>query len=359
MMAMFDKCSRQRGKGLDMAKMISWVAGLLFVVLAILASPGLGSAGETLDAVRMRGEVRCGVSTGLAGFSQANGSGEWSGLDVDFCRALAAAVVGDSSRVTFVPVTNQERFAVLQAGKVDLLSRNTTWTLTRDATLDLVFAGVLFYDGQGFMVPRDIEVESTRNLNGARVCVLAGTTTELNLADYFRAHRMVFRPQVFKSHEEAKRAFFSGRCLAYTTDRSALAAILTTDAPNPDDYVILPEVISKEPLGPVVRRDDLEWFTIVKWLVHALIAAEEKGVTRVNVTSMTASEDPVIQRLVGMTGEMGIKLGLNNYWAVQAIEAVGNYGEIYRRNIVPIGLSRSGMNRLWTKGGLMYAMPLR
>ena len=342
-----------------MGKMTRYACVSMFVALTVAVAAGLGHAGETLDAVRTRDQVRCGVSTGLAGFAIADSAGNWTGLDVDFCRALAAAVLGDGSKVTFVPLTNTARFAALQAGEVDLLSRNTTWTLTRDAALGLVFAGVTFYDGQGFMVPRDIGVQSASELNGAEVCVLAGTTTELNLTDYFRANNMTLKPVVFESLEDAKIAFFSGRCQAYTTDRSGLAAIISTDAPNPDDYVILPETISKEPLGPVVRRDDLDWFTIVKWLVYALIEAEEKGVTHANVTSMTASRDPVVQRLLGVSGDMGKKLGLSDSWAVQAIQAVGNYGEIYRRNVTRIGLARNGSNRLWTHGGLMYAMPLR
>ena len=332
---------------------------LMLTLFAAAMLAGIVHAGETLDAVRARDNVRCGVSTGLAGFAIADNTGHWTGLDVDYCRALAAAVLGDGAKVTFVPLSNQQRFTALQAGEVDLLSRNTTWTLTRDASLGLMFAGVTFYDGQGFMVPRDIGVHSASELAGAEVCVLAGTTTELNLADYFRANNMPFRPIVFESLEEAKMAFFNGRCQAYTTDRSGLAAIISSDAPNPDDYLILPETISKEPLGPVVRRGDDAWFTIVKWLVYALIEAEEKGVTRGNVTSMMGSQDPVVQRLLGVSGDMGTKLGLSNSWAVQALQAVGNYGEIYNRNVVPIGLQRTGSNRLWTHGGLMYAMPLR
>ena len=331
----------------------------LFIAFTIAVLSGIGHAGENLDAVMARDEVRCGVSTGLAGFAIADSAGNWTGLDADFCRALAAAVLGDAAKVTFVPLSAQQRFTALQSGEVDLLSRNTTWTLTRDASLGLVFAGVTFYDGQGFMVPRDIGVESASELDGAEVCVLAGTTTELNLADYFRANNMNFKPVVFESLEEAKTAFFNGRCQVYTTDRSGLAAIISTDAPNPDDYVILPETISKEPLGPVVRRGDDAWFTIVKWLVYALIEAEEKGVTQANVASMMNSDDPVVKRLLGTSGDMGTKLGLDNAWAVQAIQAVGNYGEIYDRNVVPIGLQRTGSNRLWTQGGLMYAMPLR
>ena len=331
----------------------------LFVAFTVAALTGSAHAGKTLDAVLARGDVRCGVSTGVAGFAVADSAGNWTGLDADFCRALAAAVLGDGANVTFVPLSAQQRFTALQSGEVDLLSRNTTWTLTRDASLGLIFAGVTFYDGQGFVVPRDIGVHSATELDGAEVCVQTGTTTELNLADYFRANNMEFKPVVFESLEESISAFFHGRCQVYTTDRSGLAAILAVDAPNPDDYVILPETISKEPLGPVVRRGDDDWFTIVKWLVYALIEAEEKGVTQANVASMMDSQDPVVKRLLGVSGDMGTKLGLGNAWAVQAIRAVGNYGEIYRRNVLPIGLARTGSNRLWTHGGLMYAMPLR
>ena len=331
----------------------------LFIALIVAALTGSAHAGKTLDAVLARGDVRCGVSTGVAGFAIADSAGNWTGLDADFCRALAAAVLGDGASVTFVPLSAQQRFTALQSGEVDLLSRNTTWTLTRDASLGLIFAGVTFYDGQGFVVPRDIGVHSATELDGAEVCVQTGTTTELNLADYFRANNMEFKPVVFESLEESISAFFHGRCQVYTTDRSGLAAILAVDAPNPDDYVILPETISKEPLGPVVRRGDDDWFTIVKWLVYALIEAEEKGVTQANVASMMDSQDPVVKRLLGTSGDMGTKLGLGNAWAVQAIRSVGNYGEIYRRNVLPIGLARTGSNRLWTHGGLMYAMPLR
>ena len=330
---------------------------LIALTLALLA--GSAHAGKTLDAVMARGDVRCGVSTGVAGFAIADSTGNWTGLDVDFCRGLAAAVLGDAAKVTFVPLSAQQRFTALQSGEVDLLSRNTTWTLTRDASLGLTFAGVTFYDGQGFVVPVDIGVQSATELDGAEVCVQTGTTTELNLADYFRANGMSFKPVVFESLEESITAFFNGRCQVYTTDRSGLAAILAVDAPDPDDYVILPETISKEPLGPVVRRGDDDWFSIVKWLVYALIEAEEKGVTQGNLASMMDSQDPVVKRLLGVSGDMGTKLSLDNAWAVQAIEAVGNYGEIYDRNIVPIGLARTGANRLWTQGGLLYAMPLR
>ncbi|MDH3598732.1 MAG: amino acid ABC transporter substrate-binding protein [Candidatus Tectomicrobia bacterium] len=334
-------------------KHVAWL-GLLAIAFADAAQ-----AGATLDAVKSRGTLKCGVSTGLAGFSIADSKGQWQGLDADGCKALAAAVLGDASKVQFVPLSAQQRFTALQSGEVDVLIRNTTWTLTRDASLGFHFAGVLFYDGQGFMVPKDLGVKSAKELDGAEVCVQTGTTTELNLADYFRANGMKFKPVVFESLEESKTAFFNGRCQVYTTDRSGLASLRSADAPSPDDYVILPEIISKEPLGPVVRRGDDEWFAIVKWLVYALLEAEEKGVTSGNVDQMKESQDPVIQRLLGTSGDMGTKLSLDNDWVVRVLKAVGNYGEMYARNVVPIGLPREGANQLWTKGGLMYAMPLR
>lgn len=327
--------------------------------LLALTLAGTAQAGATLDAVKARNSLKCGVSTGLAGFSIADSQGQWQGLDADGCKALAAAVLGDASKVQFVPLSAQQRFTALQSGEVDVLIRNTTWTLTRDASLGFHFAGVLFYDGQGFMVPKDLGVKSAKELDGAEVCVQTGTTTELNLADYFRANGMKFKPVVFESLEESKTAFFNGRCQVYTTDRSGLASLRSADAPNPDDYVILPDIISKEPLGPVVRRGDDEWFAIVKWMVYALIEAEEKGVTSGNVDQMKESQDPVIQRLLGTSGDMGAMLSLDNDWVVRMLKAVGNYGEMYARNVVPIGLSREGANQLWTKGGLMYAMPLR
>jgi general L-amino acid transport system substrate-binding protein len=333
------------------------VTALLGLTAGVLI--GTAQAGKTLDAIKSKGTLKCGVSTGLAGFSLANSQGQYTGLDADFCKALAAAVLGDASKVAFVPLSAQQRFTALQSGEIDLLSRNTTWTLTRDASLGLVFAGVTFYDGQGFMVPKNLAVKSAKELDGAEVCVQTGTTTELNLADYFRANSMSFKPVVFESLEESKTAFFNGRCQVYTTDRSGLASIRTADAPNPDDYVILPETISKEPLGPVVRRGDDEWFTIVKWMVYGLIDAEEKGITSQNVDEMKSSKDPDVQRLLGVSGDIGAQLGLDNDWAVRAIKAVGNYGELYARNVLPIGLPREGANALWTQGGLMYAIPLR
>ena len=333
------------------------IAALL--ALAAVALLGTAHAGKDLDAIKANGAIKCGVSTGLAGFSIADSRGNYTGLDAEFCKALAAAVLGDASKVTFAPLSAQQRFTALQSGEIDLLSRNTTWTLTRDASLGLVFAGVMFYDGQGFMVPKDLGVKSAKELDGAEVCVQTGTTTELNLADYFRANGMGFKPVVFENLEESKTAFFNGRCQVYTTDRSGLASIRSADAPNPDNYVILPETISKEPLGPVVRRGDDEWFTIVKWMLYALIEAEEKGVTSQNVDEMKSSQDPAVQRLLGVSGAMGKMIGLDNDWAVRAIKAVGNYGELYARNVLPIGLPREGPNALWTQGGMMYAMPLR
>lgn len=339
------------------------ISGLLSggAVLAIAALAAPAFAGQTLDAVRERGEIRCGVSTGLAGFSLPDAQGNWTGLDVDYCRALAAAIFGDANAVEFVPLTAQQRFTALQSGEVDILSRNTTWTLTRDASLGLVFAGVTFYDGQGFMVPADLGVQSALELDGAEVCVQPGTTTELNLADYFRANNMEFTGVVIESFEQSLETFFSGRCQVYTTDKSGLAAIIANDAPDPDAYVILPETISKEPLGPVVRRGDDEFFAISKWVVYGLIEAEEVGVNSGNVDEMMGSDNPTVQRLLGVSDAMGDLLGLPADWGVQMISQVGNYGEIFDRNVgpdTPLRLER-GVNDLWTRGGLMYAMPVR
>ncbi len=323
---------------------------------------GAAFAGADLDAIVERGELICGVSTGLAGFSLTDSEGTWTGLDVDYCKAVAAAILGDAGAVNYVPLSAQQRFTALQSGEVDLLSRNTTWTLTRDTSLGLNFAGVTFYDGQGFMVPADLGVTSAMELDGASVCVQTGTTTELNLADFFRANGMSYDAVVFESLEESKTAFFNGRCNIYTTDASGLASIRSVDAPNPADYVILPELASKEPLGPAVRHGDDQFLDIVKWVVYATIEAEEKGITMDNVADMAASsEDPTVQRLLGQTPGMGEALGLSEDWAVNVISAVGNYGEIFERNVgpdTPLNLPR-GLNALWTDGGLMYAMPAR
>lgn len=318
-------------------------------------------ASETLDAINARGSLICGVNTGLAGFSNAGSDGEWTGLDVDYCRALAASILGDSQAVQFVPATAQQRFTILQSGEVDILSRNTTWTLTRDTSLGLNFVGVSYYDGQGFMVPKALEVTSATDLDGATVCVQSGTTTELNLSDFFRANGISFQPVVIESIDEVNAAYFAGRCDVYTTDASGLASIRSTVAPNPADHVILPEIVSKEPLGPVVRHGDDQFFDIAKWVLFALIEAEEKGITSENVDSMMDSTDPTISRLLGTTPGMGEALGLSEDWAYRAIKQVGNYGEIFDRNVgpeTPLGLER-GLNALWTEGGLMYAPPAR
>ena len=319
------------------------------------------AAAATLDTVKQRGTLICGVTTGLAGFSIADQQGRYTGLDVDTCRAIAAAVLGDASKAKFVPATAQQRFTLLQSGEIDVLTRNTTWTLLRDTDLGLMFAPVNYYDGQGFMVAKKLGVKSAKELDGASICVQPGTTTELNLADYFRANHMNFKPVVIEQLDEVENAFFSGRCDAYTTDRSGLAGTRSGRAQNPDDYIILPEVISKEPLAPAVRHGDDDWFAIVKWTIFALIAAEEKGITSKNVEEMKKSDDPEIKRMLGVTAGGGKALHLDEGWVVNIVKQVGNYGEIFDRNVgkdSPLKLER-GLNALWDKGGLMYAMPFR
>lgn len=318
-------------------------------------------AGADLDAIMARGNLICGVNTSLAGFSIPDSQGEWTGLDVDVCRAVAATLFDDPNAVSFVPLSAQQRFTALQSGEVDILSRNTTWTLTRDASLGITFTGVTYYDGQGFMVPAALGVSSASELDGATVCVQSGTTTELNLADWFRGQGMSFEPVVIESFDESKTAFFNGRCDVYTTDASGMASIRAIDAPNPEDYVILPELISKEPLGPAVRQGDPQFFNIVKWVVFALIEAEEYGITSENLEEMKGSDNPNVQRILGTAPGMGELLGLPDDWAARAIGAVGNYGEIFDRNVgpdTPLGLER-GLNALWTNGGIMYAPPIR
>ena len=327
---------------------------------ALTAMPA--HAGKTLDAIKARGQVVCGVNTGLAGFSAADSQGNWTGLDVDVCRAVAAAVLGDGTKVKFVPLNAQQRFTALQSGEIDVLSRNTTWTLTRDASLGLHFTGVTYYDGQGFMVPVKSKIKSAKQLKGATVCVQSGTTTEKNLTDYSRANNLGIKPVVFEKVEAATGAYCSGRCQAYTTDASGLASVRNKEAKNPADHVILPELISKEPLGPSVRRGDDEWFAIVKWVVYGLIEAEEYGITQGNVDKMLAeSQDPVVLRVLGKSEDTGKLLGLDRNWMVNALKTVGNYGEIFERNVgpkTPLNLPR-GTNNLWNKGGLMYAPPVR
>jgi general L-amino acid transport system substrate-binding protein len=336
------------------------LAAFLLSALAVFCAPA--QAGKTLDAIKARGQVVCGVNTGLAGFAQADSSGNWSGLDVDFCRAIAASTLGDANKVKWVPLNAQQRFTALQSGEVDILSRNTTWTLTRDASLGMSFTGVTYYDGQGFMVPSKSKVRSAKQLKGATVCVQSGTTTEKNLTDFSRANNLAIKPVVFDKFEATNAAYFAGRCQAYTTDVSGLASIRNKEAKVPADHVILPELISKEPLGPAVRRGDDEWFAIVRWVVFGLIEAEEAGLTQANVEAMQKeSKDPVINRLLGSTEDSGKLLGLDKDWLLRAVKATGNYGEIFERNVgpkSPLGLPR-GANNLWSKGGVVYAPPVR
>jgi len=318
-------------------------------------------AGKTLDAVKARGQVVCGVNTSGPGFSSADSQGKWSGLDVDFCRAVAAAVLKDADKVKYVPLNSQQRFSSLQAGEIDVLSRNSTWTLTRDASLGVVFTGINYFDGQGFMVPKKLKIDNLSKLNGATVCVQAGTTSEKNVADYFGAHGMKYKSVVFDTAEAITSAFFAGRCQVYTTDMSDLAGA-RTKAPKPDDYLILPQVISKEPLGASVRRGDDEWFEIVRWTQFALLEAEENGLTQANVDQQkSTNKDPGVQRILGVNEDMGKLLGLDAEWAYRIVKQVGNYGESFERNLgskSPLNLPR-GANNLWTKGGLMYAPPIR
>jgi general L-amino acid transport system substrate-binding protein len=331
--------------------------------LAIAASAAAlpAHAGKTLDGVKARGQLICGVNTSGPGFSNADSQGRWTGLDVDFCRAVAAAALGDAGKVKFVPLNSQQRFTSLQSGEIDVLSRNSTWTLTRDASLGVVFTGINYFDGQGFMVPKKLKIDSAKKMNGATVCVQAGTTSEKNVADYFAANAMKYKPVVFDTAEAITSAFFAGRCQVYTTDMSDLAGA-RTKAPKADDYVILPQVISKEPLGPSVRRGDDEWFQIVRWTLFAMLEAEEDGLTQANVDEQkTANKDPGVQRFLGVSEDTGKLLGLDAAWAYRIVKQVGNYGESFERNLgpkTPVGLPR-GVNNLWTKGGLMYAPPIR
>ena len=331
---------------------------------ATLALAGLPAhAGKTIDAIKSRGQLTCGVNTGLAGFSQADSAGNWSGLDADFCKALAAVILNDATKVKWVPLNSQQRLPALQSGEIDVLSRNTTFTLTRDASLGLHITSPLYYDGQGFMVPAKSGIKDVRQLKGQTICVLSGSTTEKNLADFSRANNLAFKPVVFESLDALIGAYFGGRCVGYTTDASGLASVRNKEAKSPKDHVILPTLISKEPLGPMVRRGDDEWFAIVKWVIYGTMEAEEYGVTQANVDQMKAtSTDPVIQRLLGGGNEdTGKLLGLDKDWMTRVIKAVGNYGESFERNVgpnTPLNLPR-GINNLWNKGGLMYALPVR
>ena len=330
-------------------------------VLAALTFAHGAAAGPVLDAVKARGALACGTGTGTAGYMLADSMGKWKGLSVDVCRAVAAAIFGDADKVKYQPLTSQQRFTAIQSGEVDMLVGNATWTQTRDTALGLEFVGVYYYDGQSFLVAKKLGVKSAKELNGATICVAPGTTTELNLADYFRANKMEFKPVVIEKIDELVSAFFSGRCDVYTTDSSALASARTGRASNPDDYVILTERISKEPLAPAVRHGDEEWKDIVSWTIYALFEAEEKGITQKNLDEMSKSEDPTLKRILGSTPGMGKALGLDEKWAYNAIKAVGNYGEIFDRHLglaSPLKLER-GYNNLWTKGGLIYPIPIR
>lgn len=330
------------------------------ITMIVTAVAGTVQAG-TLDDVRKRGWLSCGVSQGLTGFSTPDKAGTWSGIDTDFCRALAAVVLQESKKVRFRPLSGKERFTALQSGEIDVLSRNSTWTQTRDTALGLNFVGVIFYDGQGFMVRRDLGVKKGTDLAGAAVCMNAGTTTELNLADYFRTKRMAYTPVVFEKSDEVFAAYLAGRCDVYSSDQSGLYAQRLKLA-NPASHIVLPDIISKEPLGPAVRQGDDTWFNIVRWTLFALIGAEELGITSANVDGLTRStENPEIRRFLGLEGKAGTNLGLDPAWAARAIAQVGNYGELFRRHLGAgsrLKIER-GLNRLWTQGGLHYAPPIR
>jgi general L-amino acid transport system substrate-binding protein len=335
--------------------------GKLLSTAAIAATISTGAAAATLDDVKAKGFVQCGVSQGVPGFSNADSNGDWSGIDVDACRATAAAIFGDAQKVKFTPLSAKERFTALQSGEIDILARNTTWTYTRDTSLGLDFTAVNFYDGQGFMVRKDLGVESAKDLDGATVCTEQGTTTELNMADFFRKNKLSYVPVVVQKADEALSAYSSGRCDVFTTDKSGLAAHRSKLA-DPSAHIILPETISKEPLGPVVRHGDNQWKDIVTWAMFVQVNAEEMGITSKNVEKIKAETiDPEIKRLLGAEGDMGAQLGLPASWAYDIIAKVGNYGEVFERNVgpsTPVGLPR-GINNLWTEGGVMYAPPVR
>ncbi|MBU0807667.1 MULTISPECIES: amino acid ABC transporter substrate-binding protein [Pseudomonas] len=328
---------------------------------AVLGVSSFAQAGATLDAIQKKGFVQCGISDGLPGFSYADEKGNYMGLDVDVCRAVAAAVFGDATKVKYSPLTAKERFTALQSGEVDILSRNTTWTSSRDSGLGLNFAGVNYYDGQGFLVNKKLGVSSAKELDGATVCIQAGTTTELNLSDYFRANGLKYTPITYDTSDESAKSVEAGRCDVLTSDQSQLYAQRIKLA-DPDSYVVLPEVISKEPLGPVVRQGDEEWFDIVRWSLYAMVNAEELGITSANVEEQAKStKNPDVARLLGAEGEFGKDLKLPKDWAVQIVKQVGNYGESFERN-VGVGSQlkiERGLNALWNKGGLQYAPPVR
>lgn len=340
-----------------MKKRLLSMAALL--AASAIATPAL--AGATLDAVKKRGHVLCGVNTSAPGFSSADSQGNWHGLDVNICRSVAAAVLGDADKVKFVPLSSPQRFTALQAGEIDILARNTTWTMTRDASQGAVFVAVSYYDGQGFIVPKEYGIKSAKELDGATICVQSGTSSEKTLADYFNSHKMSYKTVVFDTTEATQSAFLSGRCQVYTTDMSDLAGMRTL-APNPQQYEILPEVISKEPLGPAVRRGDDEWFQVVRWSFNTMIEAEELGINKANAEQLKqTSTNPNVLRLLGRSDDMGKMIGLDKDWSYRIVTQVGNYGESWNAYFgpkSPLNLPR-GLNRLWTDGGLMYAMPIR
>jgi general L-amino acid transport system substrate-binding protein len=327
--------------------------------LALLVSSSWLHA-DTLDAVKKRGYLKCGVSQGLAGFSSPDKAGQWRGIDVDLCRAVAAATLGDAKKVKYTSLSAKERFTALQSGEIDLLSRNTSWTIVRDSSLAVDFPGVLYYDGQGFMVPKKLNVKSLKDLNGATVCVNLGTTTELNLADYFRSQKMTYKLVAFEKNDEVVAAYDAGRCDVMSSDQSGLYADRTR-LKKPEDHVVLPELISKEPLSPAVRHGDNRWADIVRWTLFAMIEAEELKVTAANAAQQKTNNNPAVRRLLGFEGDIGKNLGLRPDWALQVIQQVGNYAEIFESNLganTPLKIAR-GQNALWREGGLQYSMPFR
>jgi general L-amino acid transport system substrate-binding protein len=335
------------------------IAGLAALV-AVAGSTGAFAQAKTLDAIKARGTLLCGVGPAAPGFSNPDDKGAWVGFDVDYCRALAVAIFNDPAKVTFKALTSKERFTALQSGEVDLLSRTTTWTMSRDSSMGMTFAGTMFYDGQGFMVKKSLGVKAAKELNGASICLQTGTTTELNVSDFFRTNKITYKPVLFEKSDEVTAAYDAGRCDAITNDRSGLASD-QSKLKAPADSILLPDIISKEPLGPVVRQGDSQYFTLVKWVYYALLNAEELGVTSANVDEMAKSTNPEIKRLLGTEGEFGKGIGVANDWALQIIKKVGNYAEIYDRNFGPkstVVIAR-GSNELWTKGGLQYAPPIR
>ncbi|MDB0046797.1 amino acid ABC transporter substrate-binding protein [Alphaproteobacteria bacterium] len=341
-------------------KQLTSLVAMVTVLFAFTTETMAAKKSKTLKNTMKKGFVRCGVSQGLPGFSNADAAGNWTGVDVDVCRAVAAAVLGDANKVKFTPLSAKERFTALTSGEIDILSRNTTWTLSRDADLGVTFVGVNFYDGQGFMVRKDSGITSTSQFkNGISACTNIGTTTELNMRDFFNSKGISYEPVAFEKADEVVAAYDSGRCDTYTTDKSGLAA-QRTKMTNPDDHIVLPETISKEPLGPVVRQGDAVWEDIVRWSLNVMIEAEEYGISSSNADMMKTSENPAVKRLVGTEGELGSYLGLDQDWSLRIIKQVGNYGESYKRNIADTGiLPDRGPNNIWTQGGLLYTPPAR